>query len=141
MPDIARFLLGEWQVTRLGWDGVPARTLRLCGTARFSACAVGLLLEERGTVAVGAHRGEAARRTLFQIESASVATVCFEDGRPFHRLDLETGLARVRHDCPPDRYEGRYRVLAPTCWLLSWRVTGPRKDQMITSRFVRSANA
>ncbi len=140
MPDIARFLLGDWQVTRLGWDGVAARTMRLRGTARFSTCAVGLLFEERGMIAVGAYRGEAARRTLFQIESASVAAVCFEDGRPFHRLDLETGLARVQHDCPPDWYEGRYRVLAPTCWLLSWRVIGPRKDQVIASRFSRSAN-
>ena len=140
MPDIARFLLGDWQLTRLGWDGVPARAMRLRGTARFSACFGGLLFEERGIIAVGAHRGEAARRYLFQIEGASAATVYFEDGRPFHSLDLETGLACVEHNCPPDWYEGRYRVLAPACWLLSWRVTGPHKDQMITSRFIRSSN-
>ena len=140
MPDITRFLLGAWQVTRLGWDGVPARTMRLCGTARFSTCALGLLFEERGRISAGDYVGEAAQRYVFHIASASMATVCFEDGRPFHHLDLETGLARVQHDCPPDRYEGRYRVLAPTCWLLSWRVTGPRKNQRLTSRFTRSAN-
>lgn len=140
VPDIAQFLLGDWQVTRLGWDGVPARTMRLCGTARFSACSVGLLFEERGLISMGAYVGEATRRYVFKIDSASAATVCFEDGRPFHHLDLETGLACVQHDCAPDRYEGRYCVLAPTCWLLSWRVTGPRKNQVLTSRFIRSAN-
>ena len=139
MPDIAQFLLGDWQVTRLGWDGVPARTMRLRGAARFSADATGLLFEERGVMAAGAYVGVATRRYVFQIDGASVATVRFEDGRPFHPLNLETGLARVRHDCPPDRYEGRYRVLAPTCWLLSWRVIGPRKNQVISSRFTRSA--
>lgn len=138
VSDIGRFLLGAWQVTRLGWNGVPARTMRLRGMARFSPCAVGLLFEERGMMAVGAYLGEAVRRYVFHIESASVARVCFEDGSPFHRLDLETGLAHVQHDCTPDRYEGRYRVLATTCWLLSWRVTGPRKNQVITSRFSRA---
>lgn len=114
--------------------------MRLCGTARFSACLTGLLFEERGTISTGAYVGEAAQRYVFEIEGASVATVRFEDGRPFHHLNLETGLARVQHDCPPDRYEGRYRVLAPTCWLLSWRVIGPRKNQVITSRFIRSTH-
>lgn len=114
--------------------------MRLRGTACFSACAAGLLLEEHGTISVGTYVGEATQRYVFQIEGASVANICFEDGRPFHQLNLATGLARVRHDCPPDRYEGRYRALAPTCWLLSWRVTGPRKHQTLTSRFTRSAN-
>lgn len=141
MPDIGQFLLGAWRLTRLGWDGVTARSMRLRGTARVSNCAAGLLLEERGILTVGAHVGEATRRTLFHIVGDSVATACFEDGRPFHRLDLATGMAPVRHDCPPDRYEGRYRVLTPACWLLSWRVTGPRKNQVITSRFTRPADA
>ena len=111
--------------------------MRLRGVARCSVGAAGLLLEERGTVTCGAYRGEAARRYLVRLRGAGAAEVCFEDGRPFHRLDLTHGLARVRHDCAPDRYEGRYRVLGPDCWILSWRVTGPRKRQRITSRFDR----
>ena len=39
----------------------------------------------------------------------------------------------------PIGYEGRYRVLGPACWLLSWRVTGPRKRYVLTSRFTRKA--
>jgi len=141
VPDIGRFLLGTWQVTRLGWSSVPARTMRLHGTALFSACGAGLLFEEHGVVAVGTYSGEAVRRYLFHVESASMVKVCFEDGRPFHHFNLETGMAHVQHDCTPDRYEGRYRVVAPTCWLLSWHVTGPRKNLMITSRFIRATGA
>ena len=46
-------------------------------------------------------------------------------------------MAHVAHDCAPDRYEGRYRVLDADRWVLSWRVVGPRKRQLISSRFVR----
>ena len=115
--------------------------MRLRGTARFSACAAGLLFEERGTAAVGAYLGEAARRYVFRLRSASMAEVCFGDETLFHSLDLTEGIAQVRHDCAPDRYVGRYRVLGPDCWVLSWRVTGPRKRHRITSCFIRAAEA
>ncbi len=141
VANIGRFLLGAWQVTRLGWDGMPARTMRLRGTARFSACAAGLLFEERGTMAAGTYLGEAVRRYIFRLEGDGAADVCFEDGRLFHPINLEAGVAHVRHDCAPDRYEGRYRVLTPACWLLSWRVTGPRKNYRVASRFIRKAPA
>ncbi len=88
---------------------------------------------------LGAYLGEAIRRYLFRFAGAGTAMVSFEDGRPFHRLELRNGLARVRHDCGPDLYEGRYRLLGPDQWLLSWRITGPRKRQLITSRYRRSA--
>jgi hypothetical protein len=141
VSDLGRFLLGAWRLTRLGWGGVPGSTMRLRGAARFSACAAGLLFEERGTVALGAYLGEATRRYVFRLRSASMAEVCFEDGTLFHHLDLTKGITQVRHDCAPDRYVGRYRVLGPDCWVLSWRVAGPRKRHLITSRFIRVAKA
>lgn len=111
--------------------------MRFRGTACFSACRAGLLLEERGEAAVGAYKGEACQRTVFHFDGASAADVRFEDGRLFHQVDLATGAAVVEHDCPPDRYEGRYRVLAADRWLLGWRVAGPRKKYLIASRFTR----
>lgn len=140
VPDLGRFLLGAWQLTRLGWDGVLRRTMRLRGTALFSACAAGLLFEERGTLALGTYRGEAIQRYVFRLRTAGRVAVCFENGTLFHCLDLTKGVALVRHDCAADRYEGRYHVLGPNCWVLSWRVTGPRKRQLITSRFIRAAD-
>ncbi len=137
VPDLGHFLLGAWRLTRLGWNGVPGRTMRLRGVARCSASAGGLLFEERGVMAIGSYSGEAVRRCVFRLRGAGVAEISFEDGTPFHLLDLREGAARVWHDCAPDRYEGRYRVLGPDRWTLVWRVTGPRKRQLIASRFVR----
>lgn len=111
--------------------------MRLHGQARFLPFRGGLLLEERGAIASGAYQGEATRRYRLCLEDTGAARVCFEDGAAFHRLDLSSGVALVQHECGPDRYEGRYRVLGPDTWLLSWRVTGPRKRQLITSRFAR----
>jgi hypothetical protein len=112
--------------------------MRLRGTARCSAQPEGLRFEERGAMAFGDYRGEATRRILFRVIGGGAAEVRFEDGAPFHRVDLRHGVAHVRHDCAPDRYEGRYRVLGPDRWTLGWRVTGPRKRQLIASLFIRS---
>lgn len=114
--------------------------MRLRGTASFSTCVAGLLFEERGTLAFGTYLGEATQRHVFRLQSAGSAAVCFENGALFHCLDLTKGAALVRHDCAADRYEGRYHVLDPNCWVLSWRVTGPRKRQLITSRFIRAVD-
>ncbi len=137
VPDPIRFLHGAWQLTKLGRDSVPGRTMRYCGQARFSSMATGLLFEERGTVSVGAYLGEATRRYVFHIQSDGTAEVCFENGTFFHHLNLGSGGAHVWHNCVTDRYEGCYRVLGPDCWIVSWRVTGPRKRQVISSRFIR----
>ena len=112
--------------------------MRLEGQARFIPCVAGLLFEERGTATIGTYRGEAARRCIFHCRSSGEVEVRFEDGTFFHRLDLRTGSAQVRHVCAPDRYDGRYRVLGPDRWLLTWHVTGPRKRHRIASRFVRA---
>ena len=44
------------------------------------------------------------------------------------------------HDCPPDSYRVRYDFRAWPRWQAEWRVTGPRKDYGIVSRF-RPADA
>ena len=87
-------------------------------------------------MARGTYCGDAARRTVFHL-GRNGADVRFEDGTLFHRLCLESGVARVRHDCGADRYVGRYHVLDQDRWTLGWRVTGPRKEQRIASLFTR----
>jgi hypothetical protein len=63
--------------------------------------------------------------------------VFFADGRFFHRAEITEGRARVCHDCAPDKYIGRYCFQGPDRWSLSWRVTGPRKDLVVSSVFSR----
>ena len=107
--------------------------MRLVGRAATTDLPDAVLFEEEGTMTLGGYSGVATRATLFRPDGA----VLFDDGRPFHTLVLSTGRARVGHECPPDRYDGRYRVLGPDAWLLTWRITGPRKAHRIASRYDR----
>ncbi len=137
MPDLARFLLGGWDLTRVGRDDLTGLVMRLHGSAEVRADPHGLLFDERGVFRTGAHAGEATQQYRLHPLADGTAEVCFTSGAPFHHLDLRNGAACVHHDCAPDRYDGRYRVLGQGCWLLAWRVTGPRKRTLITSRFTR----
>jgi hypothetical protein len=124
-------------VKKLGWDAVLRRGMRFSGSARFSDIADGLSFDEEGILSFAGHRGPAMQRYRFE-PCGSVVTVRFADGRLFHRIDLATGKAAASHECAPDVYEGRYRVLGPDQWLVTWRVSGPRKRQVIASRFCRA---
>ena len=62
----------------------------------------------------------------------------FEDGRPFHPLDLSGGACAVEHLCGEDRYAGEYVVLGPDALRVAWLVTGPRKRQVIESLYRRA---
>lgn len=112
--------------------------MRLTGTAIFTDHRDGLLFEESGRMVMGAFRGETSRSYLFAAPQGSQCEVRFADGRPFHRLDLAEGGDEVRHDCAPDLYRGRYRVMDQNRWTLAWRITGPRKDLVMVSRFTRA---
>ena len=123
-------------MAKLGWDG-GRLAMRFRGGAEFSREVDGLVCAERGRSVFGAYEGAAWRTTLYRLTAADTAELSFADGRPFHRLCLATGRCRVRHRCGADEYEGRYRVLSPDQWVVTWRVTGPRKRQIIASRFTR----
>ena len=72
------------------------------------------------------------------MDSDDAFSVFFADGRFFHRADITKGTAAVSHDCAPDTYRGRYRFPGPERWSLSWRITGPRKDLVISTVFSRA---
>ncbi len=111
---------------------------RLSGTACFTGTRGALHYREEGVLAADGYIGPAERQYWFRLESPTEASVEFEDGRLFHRVDLASGIALVRHECPPDSYSGRYVVAGPHDWRLSWRVHGPRKRLVISTRFSRS---
>jgi hypothetical protein len=78
-----------------------------------------------------------ARRVLELVREAGGWEVRFDDGRPFHPLDLSTGSFAAVHPCGEDHYEGEYRVLGDDLFEVEWRVRGPRKDQRIHTRYRR----
>ncbi|GAB0116420.1 hypothetical protein Acid7E03_04920 [Acidisoma sp. 7E03] len=110
---------------------------RLSGIARVTSASPGsLTYAEDGLLTLGAMQTEARQSYRYQ-ETPTGYRVFFADGRFFHDLRPEHGRAHVSHDCAPDLYRGRYRVETADRWWLSWRITGPRKDLVIASLFLR----
>ncbi len=137
-PELAGWLRGEWTVTRVINDGAG----RFQGRVSFTSdpdSPVALIWHEHGRLRLAAHDGP-AERTL-RIEPAAVGAwaVRFADGRPFHPLDLASGSDDVTHLCGADTYRGRYAVEGPDRFTVTWRVTGPRKDDVIVSVYERAA--
>jgi hypothetical protein len=80
---------------------------------------------------------QADRRTIWREEGGRIA-VFFGDGRPFHGFDPAAG-AQSEHVCTPDLYRVAYDFSRFPEWRSVWRVTGPRKDYLMTTDYRRAA--
>lgn len=58
--------------------------------------------------------------------------ILFPDRRTFLNLTFKDGRARGIHQCGPDFYEARFRLLG-NGWVTTYKVTGPRKAYVIVS--------
>lgn len=101
----------------------------------------GLSYRESGHLAFADYRGPAERVYRFRFPGPGRAQVFFADGRFFHALDLSGGADNVEHRCGDDLYRGRYALEDAQRWTLRWRVTGPRKDLLLATRYLRFADA
>jgi hypothetical protein len=152
VDDPRTFLPGVWAIDRDVHDRLSGQDGRYTGEATFALDGPGLSWVERGTLTMGGHVGRATRTmAVVPVDgSANGATagtgtaaagprweVRFDDGRPFHPLDLSTGSCPVDHPCGEDHYAGWVRVEHPDLLVVSWRVVGPRKDHTIVSRYSR----
>jgi hypothetical protein len=129
------YLPGTWAVERRMHDAELGAG-EYTGTATFAPAKVGLAWTERGRLRLGGYDGPATRTLRIVPEDGGWA-VRFTDGRLFHPLELVPAGSRVSHPCGEDRYDGEYTVLGPDAFDVRWRVTGPRKDQRIESRYLR----
>jgi hypothetical protein len=127
---VIAYLAGRWTVQRRLTDLASGVEGRFEGIAEFAADGT---WTETGWLRFGAYDGE-ARRVLRIVDGE----VQFEDGRPFHPLDLTRGACAVEHLCGDDRYAGEYAVLGPDELHVVWFVTGPRKRQHIESVYRRA---
>ena len=135
--DIAAFFVGSWSIRRRILDLRQGQVGWLTGDALFLPHSEGLHYEETGRLSLGDYRGNTTQSYLWRFDSPSQARIHFTDGRPFHSLDLSRGRAGVSHDCAPDLYRGKYHVHDSGLWSLAWRIEGPRKNQIIVTRFRR----
>lgn len=136
-PGLADFE-GAWRLEREIDDRLAGRQGRLTGKARFETDGRGLVYREAGELAFPGQPPLSARQTyLWRADGEGIA-VLFGDGRAFHRFDPgETGPS-ARHDCAPDLYRVTYDFAGWPDWTAVWRVTGPRKDYRMLSRYRRA---
>lgn len=148
VADLLAFLAGRWTFERSIDDRRAGRRGRAAGEARFEPIgggagagaggAGGLRWTEHGRVVIGDFEGEFSRE-LAIVPDGDAWLVRFDDGRPFHPLDLRTGRCVVDHPCGADAYAGELRVLAGPELVVEWEVRGPAKAQRIVTRYGRAA--
>lgn len=130
---------GDWRIDRTISE--HPGTSRFDGLVRFVPHADGLDCTESGTlIRPDGSSFEASRRYLWS-ESGERIRVAFSDGRPFHDFSCAVLRPRAMHDCPPDTYAVVYDFRRWPLWSATWRVTGPRKDYTMRSRFARLDSA
>jgi hypothetical protein len=126
---------GAWVLERrINHDNAPDAQFR--GSARFRSHGEGLVYEEKGLLKVDGHRAVSAQRShLWRTGEGGVIEVLFEDGRPFHVIDLRS--PSDTHFCDPDTYEVAYRFGGWPDWICTWKVTGPKKAYQMVSTYRR----
>jgi hypothetical protein len=136
IDELGAFLLGTWHLRRsVLASGVEVGSFT--GTATFDDDGDGVVhYHEQGTLHLDGQRVPATRRLAYRV-AGSRAQVTFEDGRPFHDLDLRDGVDHAEHPCGADRYHGRFEVVDHDTWHHAWHVTGPHKDHVISTLLTR----
>lgn len=137
MTDLRAFLSGRWDLTRRIRDRRGGVTGSFQGHATFSPAERGLEYLEQGEMKLGQMEGHAFRRYRYDFPESGRAEVFFEDGRYFHDLRLGPAAWRVRHECPPDLYLGRFYLVEPQAWKAIWLVQGSRKLHLLESHYRR----
>ncbi len=102
--------------------------------AGFAPEGQGLVYRGRLVLLFGAFTGLAERIYRYSFPVPGRAEISFEDGRPFHTLDLSHGRWSVAHCCCDDLYRGSFEIEGRDYWTMVWRVSGPFKDHMLSGR-------
>lgn len=134
-----RAFAGRWRIERAIEDVAAGRAGRFAGEAVFAPVPEGLAYVETGTLSLeGVAPMAASRRYLWRDAGSGTIDVMFADGRFFHRIDAEEPTSGALHDCAPDVYRVRYDFRGWPRWVAEWRVSGPRKDYAMVSRYARA---
>lgn len=135
VPDPLEFFPGEWTFEREIDDGLNGQKGSATGQASFEVSECGLTWTEHGELHMNGHSFDASRKLEIVCDTGGWL-VRFDDGRPFHPLDLSDGRCAVGHPCRDDFYSGEFTSTAAG-FATDWRVTGPRKDQHIVTTYRR----
>lgn len=140
MADAAEFLSGSWDIQRTVTENGPSASGsgEFIGTVSIEPSDTGLVYREQGALRWQSSTAEVSREYLLRrTEDPAVLDWYFDHGGFFHRLDLSTGSWQAEHPCAADLYRAEYRVLSPQELSVIWRVHGPAKHQLLSSRWTR----
>lgn len=142
MTFTAEDFAGEWVLHRTIKDNLHGQNGTLAGQTVFTRTdASHLIYDEEGTLTLQSGVSLAAsRRYLWAFEDEAVA-VSFDEGRPFHQFVPSGHAAGTDHPCGEDFYTVRYDFTDWPRWVAVWTVTGPRKDYVSTSVYLRRDTA
>jgi len=137
--DPVTYFPGKWTFERKIRDRLAMVDGKAHGTATFTIEGGGLRWLESARLEIG-EADTRASRELWIRPDPSVSSgwrVHFDDGRPFHPLELGDGEPEVTHPCRDDLYEGSIAIDGENLFRTSWTVRGPRKDQSIETTYRR----
>jgi hypothetical protein len=136
MVDPIEYFTGGWTFSRQVEDRIADLTGAANGIAMFEEQGDGLLWVETAELRITGRSFEASRRMSITREGERWL-VRFEDGRPFHYLDLSSGQVQMDHLCVADLYSGHLKIEpGPNRrFSTSWRVKGPAKDQTLSTEY------
>ena len=135
--DPRRYLKGHWSLLRHIEDRHRGLDGTLMGEAVFESQADGLFYREAGRLRFGIYDGRSHQTYLYRFPGAGQVEVRFADGRFFHSLDLTSGTAEAEHLCGKDRYRTRVELTGRHRWTNRWRISGPVKDLLLTTWYLR----
>ena len=157
------YLRGRWQLTK-AMDYRPGGGVAgdFVGKATFEPlqCADGgvrLTYLEEGMATLGSSQSIAAtKRLLWDLTTAPVK-VHFDEAlardpesilagsRLFHTLELaddpQLDPPPFVHLCDPDTYRGAFEFESDASFVITWHVTGPKKDGNIVGKYTRTSEA
>lgn len=135
--DLRAYFLGVWHLARTIEDRRDQRHGFLRGSAVFEPDSLDLCYHETGRLRLGSYAGAVAQHYRYTFPWPGHASVRFADGRPFFDLELSQGRSAFLHRCGADMYRGIIEILDVSCFAMSWRVSGPRKDYVLRNRYRR----
>ena len=125
-------LVGTWELRRTVRDLRTDRTGRVRGVLAVTEDGDRLRLHETGVLVWGGHDLPVHRTTYLELRAGEVWAT-FDDGRPFHPWRPGEDVV---HPCAEDTYVGHVE-LDGDAMRTTWRVTGPAKDQLLTTELRR----
>lgn len=125
---------GRWQMVRIIENVTEGIIGEFWGECDFAPDGKGLACSEAGVLRFRGADYHSGRVSLWRFPSNGRIDVLYDDGRPFHRFQLDA--PRAEHLCGDDVYRVSYDFGIET-WLSVWDVTGPSKDYSMTTRYRR----